>query len=177
MSSTWNLVVDILQQKIDYHTHYIIIVSFVDPKIPTHFLLIGLCLLQCNKLGSHQFWMDIVQGFMHMSSTMLEGTKSLSMLTPHKMSWGMVIYHEWVLIFNPNFSHGLKFFVWCSLKTLQLKYKYLEKTSVAHVRNILCEVMNSHKRRDPRLCIAMNLEQGWGSTLVMTFFILHIKIL
>ncbi len=81
VSSTWNLVVDILQQNIDYHTHYIIIVSFVDPKIPTHFLLIGLCLLQCNKLGSHQFWMDIVQGFMHMSSTMLEGTKSLLMLT------------------------------------------------------------------------------------------------
>jgi hypothetical protein len=92
--------------------------------------------------------MDIVQGLMHMSSTTLEGTKNLSMLTPHKMSWDMVIYHEWVLIVNPNFAHGLKILVRCSLKTLQLKYKPLEKTIVAHVMNILCEVLNSHKRRD-----------------------------
>jgi hypothetical protein len=41
----------------------------------------------------------------------------------------------------------------------------LEKTIVAHVKNILCEVLNIHKRRDPRFCIAMNLEQGWDSTI------------
>ncbi len=103
---------------------------------------------------------------MHMSSITLKGAKSLPMLTPHEMSWGVVIYHEWVLMFNPNFSHGLKILVWSSLKTLQLKYKPLEKTIVAHVKNILCEDLNNHKRKDPRFCIAMNLDDAPPNSLM-----------
>jgi hypothetical protein len=83
-------------------------------------------------------------------------TKKLLMLTPHKMSWGMVIYQEWMPMFNPNFLHGLKIHVWCLLKTLSLECRPFNKTSVTHVKNILGENLNNHKKKDLKFCITMD---------------------
>ncbi len=75
---------------------------------------------------------------------MLKKVKKLLMLTPCKMSWGMVIYQEWMPMFNPNFLHGLKIHVWCLLKTLSLECRSLDKTIVTHVKIISSENLNNH---------------------------------
>ncbi len=48
-------------------------------------------------------------------------TQKLLLFTLHKTFWGMCIYHEWILGFDPNNLMGLKIPTWIRLKQLPTK--------------------------------------------------------
>jgi hypothetical protein len=51
----------------------------------------------------------------------LETPHKLLLFILHKTLWGMCIYHEWILGFDPNNLMGLKIPTWIRLKQLPTK--------------------------------------------------------
>jgi hypothetical protein len=51
----------------------------------------------------------------------LETPHKLLLFILHKTFWGMCIYHEWILGFDPNNLMGLKIPTWIRLKQLPTK--------------------------------------------------------
>jgi hypothetical protein len=47
------------------------------------------------------------------------------MLTPHT-PWGIAIYQEWMLGFNPKLPQALKILIWCTFKKFPPEYKIVE---------------------------------------------------
>jgi hypothetical protein len=79
-----DIVVELLQQKIDFHTQHTIITNFVDTKIPPHRIADWVVLLNATiKVGVINFCMDVRRGFLYLSTTIVESTEKLLMLTPH----------------------------------------------------------------------------------------------
>jgi hypothetical protein len=44
------------------------------------------------KAGVINFHMDAKRGFLYLSTTTMEGTRKLLMLTLHKIPWGTIVY-------------------------------------------------------------------------------------
>jgi hypothetical protein len=63
------------------------------------------------KIKIINFQMNAWKKFICLNSTTLEGTKKILMLTPHNTLWEMAIYEQWVHMFNPKLSQGLKIHV------------------------------------------------------------------
>jgi len=77
-------VVEVLQQEIDFHTQHTIITNFVGTKIPPHRIADWVVLLNVTiKVGVINFCMYARRGFLYLSTTIVESTKKLLILTPH----------------------------------------------------------------------------------------------
>jgi hypothetical protein len=118
-----DIVMEVLQQEINFHTQHTLITYFVGTKIPPHRIVDWVVLLNAIiKFGVINFRMDARRGFLYLSTTITKSTMKLLMLTPHKTPWGATVYVQRVLMFNPKLSQGLKIFVWCSLNMFPLEY-------------------------------------------------------
>lgn len=97
-----DIVMEVLQQEINFHTQHTIITNFDGMKILPHRITYWVVLLNAIvKVGVINFLMNASRGFLYMSTTITESTKKLLMLTPHKTQWGATIYQERVPMFNP----------------------------------------------------------------------------
>jgi hypothetical protein len=97
-----DILMEVLQQEINFHTQHTIITNFDGMKIPPHRIANWAVLLNVIvNVGVINFLMHAKRGFLYMSTTITKSTKKLLMLTPHKTPWGATIYREWVPMFNP----------------------------------------------------------------------------
>ncbi len=143
------------QHEINYHTPHTIIANFLGTKLPTHFVVDWVVLMNnAMKFEVVNFQMDESTCFMYLNSFVPKGTKKLLMVTPHMTPWNMGIYQEWVLMFNLDFPHGLKILFWCSLKVLPFEYRPIDKTMSVRVGKIMGKDPNNHKRWDGTLGFA-----------------------
>jgi hypothetical protein len=98
------------QHEINYHFPHKIIANILGAKLPTHFVVDWVVLMNnAMKFEVINFQMDASTCFMYLNSFVSKGTKKLLMVTPHMAPWDMKIYQEWVLMFNLDFTHGLNF--------------------------------------------------------------------
>ncbi len=77
-----DMIVEVFQQKIEYHMQHIVIANFFGPKIPTHHIFDWVVIMNAFvKIKAINYETDIVHAFMYLDFTSLEGTKKLLMLT------------------------------------------------------------------------------------------------
>ncbi len=65
--------------------------------------------------------LDTRSNFLFLKMDKLETPHKLLLFILHKTLWGMCIYHEWILGFDPNNLMGLKIPTWIRLKQLPTK--------------------------------------------------------
>jgi hypothetical protein len=88
-----DIVMEVLQQEINFHTQHTVITNFVGTKIPPHHIVDWVVLLNAIvKVGVINFRMDAKRGFLYLNTTITESTMKLLMLTPHKTPWGGTVY-------------------------------------------------------------------------------------
>jgi hypothetical protein len=81
--------------------------------------------------------MEACRGFYYLSLFNVEITKRILMLTLFKTEWCIVLFHMWVLTFNPYARRGFKMLMWIYLYILLLEYKLIEITFTGQIENML----------------------------------------
>jgi len=105
--------------------------------------------------------MEAWRGFYYLSLFSVEITKRILMLILFKIHWCIVLFHMWVLIFNPYAPRGFKMLTWIFLYMLLLECKLVEITNTRQIENMLMFDNINETWSDLRFWIIVDLEKGW----------------